>query len=359
MTTPRAPSRWAPLAVRASLLAVIACAGPRVASAAPPTTVVDYHVGLQDRLLVVDAPGLLGNDADPDGDPITLASQSTPVYGSLASISASGAFDYTPPAGFVGRDSFPYIARDDADALSSTGRVFIEVVSANARGPVAVEDRYAVAQDGALSVPAPGLLANDVDPGGASLSVALVQLPANGDLDVFATGEFAYVPDPGFAGSDAFEYRARNATGTLTELAPVTIEVRPDPNRPPLGVRDAYGTPVDETLAVAAPGVLGNDFDPDGDDLRVVTVRVPAHGTVSAATDGSFSYVPDPGFAGADRFRYRMRDAGPTLSEETSVVIFVPEAGVGTGAGAGLAIGAFGLVATRRRTGRRRRPGRR
>jgi hypothetical protein len=46
-------------------------------------------------------------------------------------------------------------------------------------------------------------------------------------------------------------------------------------NNPPVAVNDAYSVDEDNTLTVAAPGVLGNDSDPDDDTLTAVLVSEP------------------------------------------------------------------------------------
>ena len=49
--------------------------------------------------------------------------------------------------------------------------------------------------------------------------------------------------------------------------------------------------PEGQALRVAAPGVLGNDTDPDSDALTAVEVTDPAHGEVFMRADGSFAYT--------------------------------------------------------------------
>jgi RHS repeat-associated protein len=61
--------------------------------------------------------------------------------------------------------------------------------------PVAADDAYAVRIGDSLSVPAPGVLANDSDPDGNKLSAALVKPPTNGALAFNPDGSFVYTPD--------------------------------------------------------------------------------------------------------------------------------------------------------------------
>ena len=61
--------------------------------------------------LNVGAPGILANDSDPDGDPLTAALERGPAHGSV-SVRSDGGFTYTPASGFTGTDSFGYRAGD-------------------------------------------------------------------------------------------------------------------------------------------------------------------------------------------------------------------------------------------------------
>ena len=47
-------------------------------------------------------------------------------------------------------------------------------------------------------------------------------------------------------------------------------------NDAPAAAADAYSTAEDTALTVAAPGVLANDTDPDGDPLTAALVTGPA-----------------------------------------------------------------------------------
>src|SRR2546425_2590286 len=71
---------------------------------------------------------------------------------------------------------------------------------------------------------------------------------------------------------------------------------------------DSYSTPEDTTLTVAAPGVLANDTDVDGDPLTAILVNGPAHGTLSLNSDGSFTYTPALNYNGPDSFTYKAND---------------------------------------------------
>ena len=164
------------------------------------------------------------------------------------------------------------------------------------RPPDAVGDAYDVDEDGVLNVPAPGVLGNDSDPDGDALTASLATGPSHGEVTVAADGSFTYEPDADYFGSDAFVYVASDGHGGSDD-ATVLIDVL-SVNDAPVADDDAYATTQDTALAVAAPGVLGNDSDPEGASLTAAKVTDPANGTVVVGADGSLVYTPRPGLRG-------------------------------------------------------------
>ncbi len=90
--------------------------------------------------------------------------------------------------------------------------------------PVGVDDAYGTDEGEALTVSAPGVLANDTDAEDDSMTATDATQPANGDVVLNADGSFTYTPDAGFHGTDTFTYRADDGTVT-SEPATVTITV--------------------------------------------------------------------------------------------------------------------------------------
>jgi len=78
---------------------------------------------------------------------------------------------------------------------------------------------------------------------------------------------------------------------------------------PPTAQPDAYQVNERLPLLVPAPGVLANDSDDNGEAPVAAVAGNPAHGTLSLSADGSFTYLPDAGFVGADSFTYTANDA--------------------------------------------------
>src|SRR5262249_31559572 len=129
-------------------------------------------------------------------------------------------------------------------------------------------------------------------------------------------------PAADYNGPDSFTYRAND--GTLnSNVATVAITVNPV-NDAPVAGNDGYSTNEDTALTVAAPGVLGNDSDADGDPLAAQRVSGPAHGTLTLNADGSFTYTPAAGFSGTDAFTYWASDGGAVSGVATVSVTVSP-----------------------------------
>jgi Big-like domain-containing protein len=107
--------------------------------------------------------------------------------------------------------------------------------------------------------------------------------------------------------------------GTAPDIGAVES---PPADQPPLAAGDNYTIAENATLTVAAPGVLGNDSDPDGDSLTVSLVDSPSNGVLTLNPDGSFVYVPAADFFGTDGFTYEASD-GQLNSQTAAVVIEV------------------------------------
>jgi VCBS repeat-containing protein len=208
---------------------------------------------------------------------------------------------------------------NDGEDDSETATVTITVNPVH-DPPVAEDDAYATDEDTALGVAAPGVLGNDSDADGDAITAVLDTGTSNGTLTLNPDGSFDYVPGPDFNGTDSFTYVANDGE-VDSETATVTITVDPV-NDPPVAEDNAYATDEDTALSVAAPGVLGNDSDADGDPLTAVLDTGTSNGTLTLNPDGSFDFVPDPDFNGTDGFTYVAND-GEDDSEAATVTITV------------------------------------
>ncbi len=184
----------------------------------PPTAAADRYLAQTSTPLSVAAPGVLANDS---GGTLTAALATGPAHGTLV-LAADGSFTYKPAPAFTGSDTFTYTAANAA-GISSPALVTITVRSTNT-APDAAADAYSAQAGVTLDVPAPGVLANDVDPDGDPITAVLMGASQHGTLTLRADGSFTYVPDSGFTGTDSFTYAASD--GLLSSPATaVSIDV--------------------------------------------------------------------------------------------------------------------------------------
>lgn len=276
-------------------------------------------------LLTVAAPiGVRANDSDPDNPltDLTVTVISPTMQGAIA-VSPDGSFTYTPAMGYSGVDAFTYRLSDGL-LNSNTVSVTINIVNIP---PVAAPDTYTTAKNTALTVAAgAGVIQNatgfDSDGDGDPLTAILQSAPANGVLNSFQqSGAFTYTPNPGFDGVDTFTYLVRDGfTSSNTTTVRITVT-----NQAPVANNDAYNATKGVQLTVpVGTGVRANDTDVDDDPatLIVTLMSSTAHGTLTLAANGSFTYQPAAGYVGTDTFTYKVND-GSVDSATATVTITI------------------------------------
>lgn len=287
-----------------------------------PVAVADSFTVGAGQTLEVAAPGLFANDSDADSGFVVFSSGSV-SHGVLDLTYATGAFTYTPEPGFVGTDSFFYDLTDVNGLHSAQVTVTIEVLPASNSAPVTVADAYAVVAGqvfvaGGLGSPDSGVLDNDSDPDGDTLVVTSWTAPPGGLLpgEVLAItpgGALEYHAPAGFVGGRTFGYSATDGQASTSGSIVFAVSAAPIVNAAPIAVGDTIAVESGASVTSAAPGVLGNDTDADGDPLQVVSHTVPAGGLLpgesfSLAADGSLLYTAPSGYSGVRQFGYTVSD---------------------------------------------------
>ena len=285
-----------------------------------PVASDDSYTTDEDTDLSVARPsGVLTNDYDVDGDTLTATVTSNVSHGALA-LDSDGVVFYTPDSDYNGADSFTYRVTDD-NGRTDTATVSLTVNAVN-DAPMAGNDSYTTDEDTTLTVsPSAGVLSNDTDVEGDSLSVTPVSRPSNGTLSFAANGSFEYTPDSNYNGADSFTYEVTDGNGG-TDTGTVSLNVTPV-NDAPTATNNSYTTEKNTTLSVSAEnGTLANDTDIEGDTLAPTVTSNVSHGTLSFAANGSFEYVPDANYNGSDSFTYEVTDGhGGTDTATVSLTV--------------------------------------
>ena len=259
----------------------------------------------EDGIVDIVIEDLRPEDGSVTGPAPVFALLDAPANGTLTDY-GNGTLTYTPNPGFHGADWFSYTF-EEGGSIVFTSNVTLTVNPVN-DPPVAGNDSYTLDEDGSLSVVASGVLANDTDADGDALSAWLLSGPYGGTATLEPDGSLSYVPAADFFGTDYILYTVCDAE-LCSDGAAITLTVNPTADAP-WAEDDAFAMNQDEVLTVdAVGGVLANDGDVDGDAVTAALVSPPGHGSLTFNSDGSFSYVPHPGFSGTDWFSYVVNDS--------------------------------------------------
>jgi hypothetical protein len=216
-----------------------------------PVAVDDSYSTPEEQVLVVPAPGVMGNDSDPNGDDILVSVVVPPSVGTF-NLNVDGSFTYTPTLDYDDVVTFTYEVVDEYGG-SAFAMTTITMEGIN-DAPVAVNDYVFTFEDVSVSIP---VLANDYDVDEDVLSVDSITGPFHGTATISGTTEVLYDPDPGYIGTDSFYYVVSD--GVLTDTGTINITID-ETNDPPVAVNDSYILDEDTALNVSAPGVLSNDL---------------------------------------------------------------------------------------------------
>ena len=217
--------------------------GPPTAPIASP----DSFNTPQDSPLSVPAPGVLSNDtlngatiasygANSGTEQTSLGTATPSARGGSVVLNAAGGFNYNPAPGLAGTDTFKYVLTNSAGSSTTTVTIVI------ATPPVASPDSFNTTPGTPLSVPAPGVLANDTlngatiasygtSTGTEQTSIGVSTATAQGGtVSLNADGSFSYNPVASFTGNDTFKYVIKNAGGSSTATVTIAVQAPAGPD---------------------------------------------------------------------------------------------------------------------------------
>jgi VCBS repeat-containing protein len=254
---------------------------------------------------------VLTGAVDSEGAAITApAGTFLTAHGSVT-MAADGPYTYTPQNGYVGSDSFTFTAQTADDSASGTVNITINVVNdLSVASPSIV-----VNQNGSRSG---NVLAGAADIEGATITaVAGTFATANGSVTIAADGSYTYLPNPGYVGSDSFSFTAQTADDSTGGTVSVTVTA--DANNL------TVATPQALTVKESTPGtgnVLTGAADSEGATITAVAgTFATANGSVTIAPDGSYTYLPNPGYSGSDSFTFTAQTDDDSTNGTVSVTV--------------------------------------
>ncbi len=294
----------------------------------PPVAVGDAYTTLEDTALAIAAPGVLANDSDPDGNPISAQLVTGPTRGTLV-LNADGSFGYTPNANANGSDSFTYNAFDGQVTSLSPATVTIAITAVNDVPVFTAGGSQTVLEDAGVQTIDPW--ATGIDDGDPEVAQNLsFEITNNSNAALFSagpavspTGVLSYTPAANANGSATITLRLRDDGGTAnggtdtsatqTCTSPVTA-VNDAPSfvasNPPTLLEDAGAQNI-PNWATFSPG------PPDEAGQTVVGYQISAVSNAAlfsappaVANNGTLSYTPAANANGSSTFTVRVQDSG-------------------------------------------------
>lgn len=271
-----------------------------------PTTTVESYTTNEDTTLTVTAPGLLSNDNDKEGNPLTAILVTGPVNGILT-LNANGSFSYTPNANTNGVDSFTYRANDGL-VNGNIATVTINITAVNDAPVFTSAPVLAATQGTAYSY---AITANDPD--GSTLTITAPTLPAwltlidNGNGTASLTG----TPSNADVGTNNITVRVSDGTLSTDQVFVVTVS----------NINDAPSFTSAPVIASTEDSLYTYNvttFDADlGDVLSITAPTLPAWLTLSDNGNGTamLSGTPLNANVGSNSVTLRVNDGTANVNQ--------------------------------------------
>src|ERR1051325_10397979 len=255
-----------------------------------PTANDDSYSVERGKSIGVAVPGVLSNDTDPNGKPLTavLISGSGTHHGALT-LNADGSFNYQNDGSAAPSDSFEYKA-NNGSADSNAAQVNITITEPNA-GPPPVKPAFTssntttfcVGQSNTFTItPTPVNPAVTVTKQSGSLpsGVSFSAVPGSG------TGKIAGIPASGTGGTYNLVLRATNAVGFTDQNFKLVVS-EPATPAPTNGGPYCAGA----TIALSTAAVSGASYSWTGPNGFTSSLQNPTRPNATNADAGTYSVI--------------------------------------------------------------------
>ena len=301
-----------------------------------PTTVTISVVGTNDGPVAnpdtastnEDTPvtfAVLGNDTDPDGDPLTVTGATVDPAKGTVTVNPDGTLTFNPAANVNGPVTVTYTIADGKGG-TTTGIATIDVapqpdnaVLGTGAGTVKEDTPAQTTASGTLTI-------TDPDAGEAAFQPQTNVAGTYGSFTIAADGEWSYTIDntkPVVQALKEGETKTETFTVQSIDGTPTTVTITVvGTNDGPVANPDTASTNEDTPVTFA---VLGNDADPDGDTLTVTGATVdPAKGSVTVNPDGTLSFTPAANVNGPVTVTYTISDGHGGITTGTATINVTP-----------------------------------
>ncbi len=305
----------------------------------PPVANPDSYSLLEDTVLTIAAPGVLGNDTDPENNPLTAQLVAGPTRGTLT-LNPNGGFTYTPNANANGTDTFTYNAFDGQVASTSPATVTITITPVNDVPSFTVGPNQTVNEDaGAQTVNPWATSINDGDPEVTQTLTFVVTNNTNAALfsaapAISPTGVLTYTPAANANGVATITLRLDDDGGTAnggvnqsaTQSFTITVTAVNDAPTFTAGPNQSINEDAAAQTVVGWATAI-NDGDPEL--TQTLTFLPTVTGTTSNlafttppaidATTGTLTYAVAPNTNGVATVEVRLQDNGSNVAPNVNI----------------------------------------
>jgi len=258
------------------------------------------------------APFTIG--APSSGSGVTFSATGLP--GDLAINPTTGVISGTLPLPSDSAGTYLVTVTESRSGDTPTSVTFNWTISDVNHVPVPIDDAYALDEDGILEVGGIGILANDTDQDGDTMTAELLEGPSNGTLTLNPNGSFTYEPAADFNGTDWFKYRSNDGTTNSVIPAGVTITVNDVNDTPSFALGTAPTVAEDAGPQTLANWVTAISAGPANESAQTVTFLVSNNnaalfaGQPAIATDGTLTFQAAANLSGTALVTVRAQDDG-------------------------------------------------
>lgn len=222
----------------------------------------------------------------------------------------------------TGRHTLRFRGREAKSAIDKliivNDRAFVpsDSESPSNTAPVAQNDIYTATEDQVLTIPAPGVLANDTDAENSPLTAQISAAPASGSVTLQPNGALTYTPKANFFGTDSFTYTVRDTNNASSANSTVSITVKAINDAPVVFA----GQDVTTTLPTGA-ALSGTATDPDNTSLTLRWSMISGPGPVAFSSSGALKTTASFSQPGTYIIQLSASDSLLTTTDQVQVIV--------------------------------------
>jgi hypothetical protein len=254
--------------------------------------------------------GLIMYASDPELDPLTFELVTNVKHGELV-LNTSGSFKYIPEKNYYGSDTF-YFKAKELKGSSNISYIIFNIQPVN-DAPVAISKSFTLNEDEFYeyrNFNNSSFIAYDVDLD--NLVFENVTNPLHGKLTLERNGNFKYIPDHDFFGTDSISFKVKD-TQYYSNISTILFTVQPV-NDAPVIVDSIYYFQLKTSDQVSFDAnsslyTYVTDIDNSKLDLKILPTKFSnTKGDVFLSNNGVYNYKPNPNANGLDSLKIKVLD---------------------------------------------------